>query len=190
MEALYQVNKLKNREYRFPVYLKIIGLFKILFDNPMNNHFIIMLVHHSGPYQRIGFITMRIPEITIYIVVGPHQIKLHLIVIGSSQKAFVNGVFQIGLSIEPIPIIDKYIYSVIDCGIYFLLYRFRITVTLISPQRNFRLIMVIEPAGSLFYNLPFSLTLAPKHIAAHRFVMTRRPNVSGDIIFISHIRFR
>src|SRR5690625_3853226 len=93
-ETLHQFFDTENGENRLPVNLKIIRLFKILVNNPINNYFIILPIYLSIPKDRIVIaIAMIIPIVVFYIMVGPHDIKLHFMVIFCFQKSIIQGTF-------------------------------------------------------------------------------------------------
>ena len=78
-----------------------------------------------------------------------------------SQETIVQTTFQEWAIIEPIPIEYKRIYTVIGSCINPFLHHLRIIVQLISPKRNFRLIMSFKARISFFDNLPLSGSFRP-----------------------------
>ena len=94
-EALHQLVNTENRENGLAVNLKIIRLLEILIDHPVNDNLKIIFINNSVPQnRRIVLIFVNIPIIALYIVIGPHDIKLHLRVIFCFQESIVQRTFQ------------------------------------------------------------------------------------------------
>ena len=182
-EALHQLVNTENRENGLAVNLKIIRLLEILIDHPVNDNLKIIFINNSVPQnRRIVLIFVNIPIIALYIVIGPHDIKLHLRVIFCFQESIVQRTFQKWPLVIPVPVIHKDIDSMFHCQVNPFLNHLRVVIHLITTQRKPRLVMAFKSWVSFLDHLPFPGSFGPQHITETLVVMARWPNVGCNVI--------
>ena len=58
---------------------------------------------------------MTVPVILLDVVVGPHDVKVHFRVVPGFEESVVQGTFEIGTFVIPVPVVDESVDSV-RCG--------------------------------------------------------------------------
>ena len=161
-KCLDQVLDTKYREDRLAIDLEIIRLLEILPDNTLDHNLEVRPVDSPVPQTGIIlFIPMNIPIIACHIMVCPHDVKVHLPVILRFQESIVQTSLQKRPVVEPIPVKYKRIHTIRGSSIYPTLHHLRVIIQLISPQRQFRLIMPRETRISLLDDFPLARSFGP-----------------------------
>ena len=89
-KTFHQVVDTEYGENRATVNFIIVGLFKILFYHPFNDYFEIFPVHSTAPHY-CGIIgkLVYIPVVPPDVMVRPHKVKLHFVIVFGFQEAIV-----------------------------------------------------------------------------------------------------
>ena len=184
-EALHQFVDTEYREHRTTVYLEVVRLFEIPFDHSLHDRLIIRLVDNGIPQE--GCIIRKfvhVPVVLFHIVVGPHNIKLHVGIVFRLQESVVQRAFEERPSVIPVPVEDKDVDAVANGRFDPFLHDSRIIVHLTAPQRASGLVVPVEPRIAFVDDFPFALSFGPKHVTEALVMMARRPDICRYVIAV------
>ncbi|MPN34064.1 hypothetical protein SDC9_181556 [bioreactor metagenome] len=97
----------------------------------------------------------------LYIMVSPHNIELHLVVVSGFQETVIQGALQIGTFLIPVPVVYKYIHAMVNRYVDPTFNYFRVVIQLIPPQWLTGLIMTFIPGIPFFDNFPLTDPFRP-----------------------------
>jgi hypothetical protein len=171
-------------KHRATIDLEVVRSREILTNNTLDNYLEGGSVDTTCPQLRsVVAIAVVVPIVLLYIVVCPHNVEIHLLVAWRLQEAIVESALQEWLAIEPIPIVDEGVDTILKCGVDPLFDNCRVIVVLIAPIWQARLIVTFETRITLFDHLPFALSVGPEIFACYCIIVARRPDVGGyDIV--------
>jgi hypothetical protein len=72
-------------------------------------------------------------------MICPHDVETHFVVVLRAEEAAVEGLFEKGLILVPIPVKDEHVNAVVDGRLDLLFHHSRIGFVAVSPRRDARL---------------------------------------------------
>ncbi len=75
-------------------------------------------------------------EVAGVVVIGPHEVEAHAVAVGGFEEAVVEGVFEEGFSVVPVPVVDEDIDAVGCGGVDFLRDGFGVGFVGVAPERD------------------------------------------------------
>jgi len=107
---------------------------------------------------------------------------LHFLIIPGLQESIIEGAFQKGRFIKPVPVEDENIHPMICGRINPFFHHLRIVVHLIPPEGNFGLVVTRESGSPFPYDFPFAGPLGPEHFGIALLIVAGWPNIRGHVI--------
>ena len=118
-ETLFEDIRIEHRAHRTAIYLHIVREMEILRDDTVND---LLPVNHADARVEQQGICIRtplvpVPVTVLHIVVGVHDVEIHLAVRWCPEEALVQGILQIGTApairrIIPVPVVDEDVHPV------------------------------------------------------------------------------
>ena len=133
----------------------------------------------AGPLERLerGVRLLVVPE-TGHVVVRPHHVELHALVVRRLEEPVVQGVLQEGASRIPVPVVDEHVYAGGEGGVDLAGHRFGIVIALIAPVGDDGLVVSFEARRALVDVLPFAEAMLEdaEFLAPARFTLIGGPD--------------
>ena len=157
-----------DHEHRLSVDLVVVRLLEKQLDVPLADLLELLPVHTPAvddvPFLMTG--DAGIPVVAD-VVVGPHQVELHLVPVAGLQEAFREGRFHPRAAVQPVPVEDKYVHAMAGGLVDFHLHHGRIGLVDVAPEG----MAVPGMAGIPFlhgeHRLPFAQAHGPEGPQAH-----------------------
>ena len=186
-ETSHEIADREDGENRAPVDLDIFRKLEVLVDDPC--HYLLELVPVNVRIEQALFVVpplVIVPVVVLHVMVGPHDVEIHLVMAGSSQEAVVQRTLQIRAAVAigivvPVPIVDEGIDPILEGSLDPLFHHDGIIVHLIAPERLTGLVMLGETLVSLLDHLPLPYTFFPEPFMTELVVMTGWPDIGADI---------
>ena len=170
----------------------VIGAGEIPLDDAPCDRFKSGTIYLPQPYRAVlppdAVGQAGVPRV-VGVVVRPHEVKLHALVVCGAQKALVQALLKERTPVIPVPIVDKNIDSVGDCGVDLHFHYARVGFVYGSPQRLavpdvFRRLErgVLRRTQ---HGLPLTHSLRPENRRTALTACVSRPYVGGYIVLHS-----
>ncbi len=162
-DSLDEGAHLVNHEHRLAVNLVVIGLLEKQFYVPLADFLELPAVHSPA----VNDVPLLVPgnagiPVVPYIVVGPHEVELHLVPVAGFQEALRESGFHPGAAVQPVPVEDEDIHPVRGGLVNLHLHHGRIGLVDIAPEG----MAVPGVAGEAFLHgengFPFSHSHGPE----------------------------
>ena len=184
-QAFDQVGHVVDHQHGPAVDRVIAGQMEVLVDHAAGGALELAAGLRAVPDQRAVRAGAPVPQ-GERVVIGPHEVELHLIVVFRAQEALVQALLQEGAAVVPVPVVDEHVHAVRGRLGDLALHDARIGLVLIAPQRPARPGGVRIGAVKAADGLPFADALRPEDAGSGFLSCIGRPDIGGHVVFSAH----
>ena len=177
----HEVHNVVDHEDRTAVDLVIVRPGEVLFDHPVRDGLKFGPGLGTEPDGAAPIADPLVPEKT-GVVVGPHEIELHLSVVRRAEESIVQTLFEEGPAVVPVPVVDEHVHAVGERFSDLEFHDGGIGFVLRAPERSAGQDVVRASLLCGKYGLPFSVPLRPEGDGTRLFARVGGPDISGDVV--------
>ncbi len=192
-DAVDELVRDEEREHGLVVDFIVVGLLEVVDEagDELVHELVVRYVRAPDFVGLALFADCVVPEV-VYVVVCPHQIELHTLVVGGFEEAVVERAFEKRSALVPVPVVDEHVDARSECRVNLARNDNRVVLFFVAPNRNERFAVSLEFRVGFVDVLPFAVAvLENSKLLPTRFGMVRRPDDCRHVVTCrSHSRRR
>ena len=191
-QTLDQVVHVVDHEQGLAINLVVVGTGEVVVDDAVGHDLKLVAIHRAQPDVGILTAPEQVREAGIpgvaRVVVGPHDVELHLFVVGGPQEALVEALLQEGTAVVPVPVVDEDVDAVLDGLVDLHLHNLRVGLVTATPE-GLAIPLVVgglegHAGGDTHNGLPLTDAVGPELTGTEFLAGVRRPDVGRNIVLL------